>query len=490
MCENGYVGHPTDGSHCYRQQDLNDVSDITLPFSRASLIAVGRNLKFSNSDITLTFAVVAGDIDVYVTTNDKAVRLVKSSGQAGLFSIDIQGGVNVLSRVRRDIMTGVIVNSGDETTPIMSDYGIAKRELLSDTLSSDLNDGPVYHYQVDERLTLVIPHDQPDFEQAFHYITVYTPVNSRFLFDYRQTTFRINLYVFFSLFFSCVVFMSIMLVSSWKLLHFIAEQRLAALDRRMRERRSNRPLYSIIAYLHDGKGTVGESKAAGVSAADLAYQEIDAKLRSKSVLLLDGKPTYITKKPKGRGGVGGANVRKRKSKVVTLDPSELEMWPVAMQPTADQRASVHSLIVQLPSSGKSLRHAVCVGSTLVTFTGPEKGGKSAPQTGVSGWETLAGPQAREVELGAMGSGGAGPQSREQEVELGGRNQDIELVALYGNIERDGTSIGGDGATPSDGGERGRIGDVNGGRAVLDSETATGSSAHEDIAEDQIKVSQL
>lgn len=498
MCENGYVGHPTDGSHCYRQQDLNDISDVALPFSQASLLAVGRNIKFSNSDITLTFAVVTGDIGVYVTTNDKAVRLVEKNGQPGLFSVDIQGGVDVLSRVQRDI----IVDSSGETAK--GNSGIVKRELQFDSLSSRLTNGPVYHYEVDERLTLVIPHDQPDFEQAFHYITVYAQVDSRFMFDYRQTTPRLNLYVFFSLFFSCVVFVSTMLVLSWKLLQFIVEQRIAALDRKMRERRSNRPLYSIIAYLHDGKGPIGGSGVDGVNAvdnADLVYQEVDAKLKSKSVLLLDGKPTYITKKPKGRGGMGGANVSKRKSKAVSLDPSELEVWPVAMQPTADERASVHSLIVQLPSSGKSLRHVVCVGSTLVTFRGPGKEGKSVPQSVEFGFENLCSgegePQSGEEELGAAVSGGVTSQSRGVEltmegcdqVELGpgGRNQDIELVALDGSIERDGTSVGGDGATPTEGigDERRRIGDVSGG-GVLDS----GSSAHRDITDDQIEVSQL
>lgn len=497
QCINGYVGSPIDNSQCYRKQDLNEISDITLPFSHASLIAVGRDLHFSNFDIVLTFAVVSGVIDVYVSTDSMAVQLVESRASAGSLRVIIRDDVTVISRPRRSVTVDEM-EIGRETTPILgADIGIVKRDLQSGILSS-LHDGPLYHYEVDERLTLVVPHHQPDFQRSLHYITIYSPGTSRVLFDYRQSTPRLNLYVFFSLFFCCVVLLSSMLVSSWKFLLFAVEKRQAILDRKLRERRSNRPVYSIMVYLHDGKGKVkggegvdsegaahlaspckgkfggdggvgvvyGKGKVGGddntdveiVDSADRDYREVDARLRSRSVLVLDGKPTYITTRPKGRGAVH-IRKRKNKSKVVAFDPSELEVWPVTMQPTLDERASVHSLIVQLPSAGKSLRHAMCVGSTLVTFTAPEKKrGKSMPWTRQSRClevETASSEEVEletivsvdeELELSTMGSRGAGPHSREVELDavrfgdIGLHTREVELDT--GGVELDAMGSGG------------------------------------------------
>jgi hypothetical protein len=414
MCANGFVGLPTDGSQCYRQQGLNEINDTTLPFGHASLIAVGRNILVSNSDITLIFAVISGTIDVYISTNNRAVRLVEAGSQLNSLRVIIQEGVDVIFRERRDLTASYILEG--------------KQDLQSDTVPSAPN-GPVYRYQVDERLTIVIPHDQPHFEESFHYITVHSREQSRFQFDYRQTTPRLNLYFFLGLFFSCLVLMSILIVSSWNLVHSIKEWRLATLERRRRERLQNKPLYSVIAYLHDGMGTGKGGEGVAVSDAgdiadnaDRAYQEIDAKLSSKTVLILDGRPTYITKKkPKKPRVVGGAVIRRRKGKSVTMDPSDLGVWPVTMQPTEDERASVHSLIVQLPCGGKSLRHVVCVGSTLVTFATPETGGKSMPPNTESEtvelevMEGAAESQSQEVELEVINSEGTFAQSGEVEL---------------------------------------------------------------------------
>ena len=433
------------GSQCYRQQALSEVVDITLPINHVYLVAVGRNIVLSDSDITLTLAVVSGVMDVYVSTNPRAVGLDETRRRPGEFVVVIQSDTEVVSRTRRSVSGDVIVDGGgNKATPTPGEADITKREIQSDTLPSDL-EGPVYQYQVDERLTLVIPHNQPDFQQAFHYVTIISQQESRFLFDYRQTTLQLNLYAFFSIFFSCVIFMATVLVLSWKLFYFIIEQWRAALERKLRKKRANRPLYRIIVYLHDGKGESGESGVAGANTADYCtdrdYEEVDAKLRSKAVLLLDGKPTYITKTAKGRGGVGGADTRKPKNKTVTLDPSELEAWPVVMQPTVDERASVHSVIVQLPSAGKSLRHVVCAGSTLVNFTGMEKKGRKVPRTKELRWmklenETSEGPQSREVELEAAG---VRPQSRDVELEAEGSG---EVEHRSKEVELEGDSSGG------------------------------------------------
>lgn len=370
------MGIPINGSQCYKQLSVNHRTKVTLATRHASFIAVGRDMIYSNFDATLTFVVLSGKFDIYISTNSRAVRVTEERG-SGSHSVSVSQGTEVVSRSRRNVAAErLMVPHGPKSRDTKS-RDITKRRLLSGSVSSAAN-SLVYHYQVDERLTLSIPQEEPEFQQVFHYVTFYAQRDSTLIFEYQQLAPRLNLYIFFGLFFSTVTLMSGLMVASWGLLRFILGQRQAAAERELRLRRANRPLHSVNVYLHDGKGVderPTSAHASTVTSKELEYQELDNKLCSKSLLVLGGKPRYITKRKKKcqcSGGLKlenrtGLNLRKRKKQVESFDPFSSEVWPVTMQPTADQRASVHSLIVQLPTA-KSSGHMLCAGSALVSFS--------------------------------------------------------------------------------------------------------------------------
>ena len=347
---------------------------LSLRSRQALFLAVGTDLAFTNSDISLTFVLLRGGLDLYSSTNSRAVKVeVDTNSVPGSHRVVISEGVSVEaeSRSRRSVEEEVLVTNH---SPLNFNYiyssnpgHLVKRQVENGVLSTD-NDSVVYMYHVDERLTLYIPYQVSSFGETAHYLTIFAREQSEFLFEYQQHVSRLNLYIFFGLFFATVTLMSSLVVALWGIMHFIWEQRQAALERAARERKSLRPLFSIMVYLHDGKDSTDPlacEKSLDSKDLDMEYREVDQKLRTKSLLILDGKPSYITKLRPGHSSSKGVRARKRKTKEVqVLEPTIADVWPVAMQPTADELASVHSLIVQLPTA-KSLHHVLCAGSVLV-----------------------------------------------------------------------------------------------------------------------------
>ena len=405
------MGDPTNGYGCYQRQIPNRLLNLTLPSRDTTLIAVERdnrgNVLSSEDDITLTFVVLSGQVDVYVSIKKQAIKVV--GGQ-----VVISEGYEVLARsprntggVEAEVMPPGEERRGDDTTPTVG--GIRKREFQSEFLGMLSQTKSVYRYQVSTRLTLVLPYDKPDFN-SLHYIAIHssTQRESSLLFEYNQDTPKLNLYVFFTMFFTSVTLASSLLVLSWKTLYECVEWRERVLERQLNEERAARPLYSAVVYLHNGKtdvpnqidplgspdsGEVVGGAMGGASSDDLDYEAVDSQLKSKSLVIVDGDPVYLTRRkspaekarsksagdlvstsrqnPSGTAPKKPAATRLKKRKPVVLDPSELEVWPIARQPTFDEKASVHSLIIQMPGS-RTIRHAVCVGSTLATFTNDKK----------------------------------------------------------------------------------------------------------------------
>lgn len=313
-----------------------------------------------------------------MSTNSLAIKVFETD--SGLHRVVIPDEFTVTDNDNMRKRETVEISSDDERYE--SETQFSKREHDVEVLSnSDSN--RVYHFITKERLTLIIPHTDPRFQLDHHYIAVYASERSTFLFEYTQYMPRLNLYVFSSVFFSVVILLSSLLLASWKSLHFFLEWREALLERQLRERRALRPLYTATLYFHDGKGsasssTSGTSPPQDSKSGNAVMASVDRELRSKSVLLLDNTPTYITKR-RTKSNTSGRNLaitefklqRRRKKRTVVEDfhPETLEVWPVTKQPTADERASVYSVFVQLPVGSKHTCRSLCVGCTLVSDDG-------------------------------------------------------------------------------------------------------------------------
>lgn len=249
----------------------------------------------------------------------------------------------------------------DENTRFKREYG---------SVLSSSQDGFVSQYYTSERLTLVIPHNDSDiFRTTEHFITIFAQINSTFFFEYMQEAPKLNFSTFFGLFFSSITFTLSFTVAVFKLIRVFVDQRQAMLNRRLRERRAYRPIASIMLYLHSGKEVTFSQDQKKLDVAGSEDEE-HPKLSMGSIT--------TTKKEKHKNIRGGSKQDSKKKLLDVLDTSNIAIWPVTMQTTADETASVYSLIVQLPSR-KSPTHMLCAGSSLVHHTEPS--GVDQPSSG-------------------------------------------------------------------------------------------------------------
>ena len=83
-CAAQYAGTPLNGSQCYEQLAINNIVDYTLSSRHATFIAVAiEELPLLNSDIYLSFVVVHGNLDIYLSTFSMAVRVEEEGPSAG-----------------------------------------------------------------------------------------------------------------------------------------------------------------------------------------------------------------------------------------------------------------------------------------------------------------------------------------------------------------------------------------------------------------------
>ena len=328
-------------------------------------MAVGRNLDFSNFDIYLTFVIVQGGIDIYSSTNSMAVRVVEDD-KTGFHHVIIPSEVGKMSSSQTRRSTNESYHH--QMTPDMS--RLSKREIYSNVLSYAEN-SDVYHVYTDERLTLVIPHTEPNFQATQHYLTIFAREETTFYFEYAQFSPRLNYFVFFNLFFSTVTLLPNLLIVLWKFVYFLVRRRRASINEQLRQRRANRPLSSVVLCLHNRKRLKTKDKV-DVSRPDIDIKECEDKTANSQPTSTRNNESSSPAERQSDLTSGNRSklkiLRRRNNKKTAekLNLFSLQVWPVAMQPTLDEMASVHSIIVELPAKNSS--RVLCVGSTLVTYS--------------------------------------------------------------------------------------------------------------------------
>ena len=236
----------------------------------------------------------------------------------------------------------------------------SKRDIQAAVFSSS-PDSVVSLYSTSERLTLIIPNNYFNGCRTTElFITIFARKDSKFFFEYMQRALKLNFEVFFGVLFSSITLISCLATAILKMIQVIKNWQQEIQNRHLRERRAYRPIASITLYFHSGIEAENlisicpDEKKLDIEVLDDGY----SKLSSSSSLALKRKKRH--KKERGSSKVGEKSVEE-------VDRSEIAIWPVTMQATADQVASVYSVIVQLPSR-KSSSHILCVGSSLVHHT--------------------------------------------------------------------------------------------------------------------------
>ena len=350
-CISGYVGNPQNSSQCYKLHEINTVVNYTVSAKQTQFIAIpGTNFRFSDVDVKVFFDVESGEIDVYATADSQAIQVASSE-------------------------------SGEHVISFRSDVDVVDRGGSTVRLNSDTN--TVYHTSTDGRQLIIIPYSSQLFGYSFHYFTVFAQETSKFYFYYRQDPPKLNLVVFFAVFLSCFCIAGCSIVLVWKFFHIINYRR--RVRRRIMEQqaRRSRPFGSVLVYFDETlfapmkkdaellssseEYTSGNEEHDGAEPPQSAPRKHVQRLRMYNLFKAHRGPSPCST-PSQSTNTKTSIIKHpdidTAAKVTVDDLRNNNKWPVAVQPTKDNRASVSTVLIQLPSK-RAHSYAMCTGSALV-----------------------------------------------------------------------------------------------------------------------------
>lgn len=380
-CRESFHGSPLGGQQCYRlisveQEYCLDPTSQTNCFHEPKRRALGPGRtvlfgvqpKFTNVDIRLTLDVTFGAVDLYVSTSYDTF-VVRVAPDTGVHTVHIQpppppppppppadGG----PRGPGDL-GGPGAGGGPATPAEPRVREVWPRGLITYVTVTEPSAVLVVR-GVRDRLVITYPHEHHTLKSSRFYLLLLGvgdpsgpsangSADSQGLLFFRQDQAHIDLFVFFSVFFSCFFLFLSLCVLLWK-----AKQ---ALDHRQEQRRhlqemtkmASRPFAKVtVCFPPDPAAPAPTWKPAGLPPP--------AFRRSEPFLA----PLLLTGAGGPWGPVGGGCC----PPAIPTTTAGLRAGPITLEPTEDGMAGVATLLLQLPG-GPHAPNGACLGSALVTL---------------------------------------------------------------------------------------------------------------------------
>lgn len=283
--------------------DVNDKSVSSSPLPKGATVNYVVYPRYTNVDIRATIDVFQGGIDVYVSTSDRsfAVYLNKTTWTHKVVVSDGQ-------RYRRD------VGDSSGSSNIIDVH--AGEDKLNTFVYLHSTSAIIRVRNVRNRLILTFPFLKHTLSSSRFYM-VFLGVgderhsNTTGIVYFRQDLSQIDLFVFFSVFFSVFFLVLSLCIIAWKIKQFHDRRRIAQVQERELVNMASRP-FATYSFLTD--------KSAPRSCWKIKREHSKRSLSRKSLFHL--------KEASNRPVIS----------------------PVALQATDDSRASISSVMFQLPSN--------------------------------------------------------------------------------------------------------------------------------------------
>nr|XP_026689374.1 multiple epidermal growth factor-like domains protein 8 isoform X2 [Ciona intestinalis] len=307
-CQGGFKGNPINGGHCYRLVSINDewCFDPTLlpgcathdynkklEMKAGSTILFALHPKFLNVDMRLIVEVSSGTVDIFISDSDSVFRIVEDSTFEQ--KVEISASHNNSLQDRR-IERSVLNNSNSDGS--LHDNHVMYLNTSGFNSYTTIAPNKVLHVQnLQNMLVVSFPHSQYNFETGIFYVVIlsrelrYEASNKsvlektssgRLLFRQDQT--RVDLFVFFSVFFSCFfLFLSICVVA-WKIRQAVAAQRNLLAHHIQLQHMASRPFACIYLYISHSSTTevYTKSDAKKILKSKLSYLSKDEPSKKMS----------------------------------------------------------------------------------------------------------------------------------------------------------------------------------------------------------------
>uniref|UniRef100_A0A0L8GCI5 EGF-like domain-containing protein n=1 Tax=Octopus bimaculoides TaxID=37653 RepID=A0A0L8GCI5_OCTBM len=336
-CKNSFLGEPTDGHQCYSQMDV----DYDYCFDPNDRNACGNNYKpllkgqtrfyavqpkYLNVNIRITIDVTQGGVDVYFSPDDKTF-VVDLNRETWFHEVKLD----------KSLKFQAMYHEYMQYTRNDVNYYLRK-EVAKDTnrfITLEQANTTLNITDVRFRLVITLPLDVHDLEKSQFYIIIYGrgDINSNTTYGkliFRQDQPHIDLFVFFSVFFSCFFLFLAICVLIWKIKQTVDAQRSRQQRAREMQHMASRPFAGVLVLVdHDV----------------VLSNPTTRKLRVN-------KPT--ARSPQ----CPEVNLMHQ-----CLREDHFSISPIAIEPTEDGIASVATVVFQLPGGG-STASKVCLGSAL------------------------------------------------------------------------------------------------------------------------------
>ncbi|XP_063223363.1 multiple epidermal growth factor-like domains protein 8 [Bacillus rossius redtenbacheri] len=344
-CRESYLGNPTAGHQCYRQMTVDskfcfDAKQLEECRSKPEPLHPGQSVffvvqpRFMNVDIRIIVDVTEGALDLYLSPRDDTI----------VISVNASSGAHVVGTDPRyhkrerdyspppedydspglpDLVDLLPPSADHQNASAASQMFVAMERAargLTTFVTVQRKNTLLRVRGLRDRLVLTLPQDKHDLGATRFYLALTAADASspgRGIVFFRQDQLHIDLFVFFSVFFSCFFLFLAACVVAWK-----AKQ--AADVRRARRRH-------VVEMLHMAK----------------------RPFASVTLLLSDAEPGEAARSP----------CRKKRKQPLTAG----EVRPVAVEPTDDGVAAVGTVFVRLPG-GREAPVQLALASSLVLLT--------------------------------------------------------------------------------------------------------------------------
>ncbi|XP_039208131.1 multiple epidermal growth factor-like domains protein 8 [Crotalus tigris] len=365
-CRELFHGNPVGGHQCYRliivdqESCFDPMSQLNcfhepniknLPYGRS--VFFGVQPKFTNVDIRITIDVTFGGVDVYIST----------SYETFVVDVDRATGIHLVRIVPSGEDPGARsgLSNGSQSSPLVREaqaYGLITYITVREQQAVLIVRG------VRDRVVITYPHEIHALKSSRFYVILLgiggsrpNVTESQGLLFFRQDQAHIDLFVFFSVFFSCFFLFLSVCVLLWKVKQF--------LDLRHEQRRhlqemtkmASRPFAKVTIYF--------EPDNLGAPAELVFLPARPHKLPS----LAAAQPLTSRLKPYHEVPYPVAHFRRSEpflSHLMGYSYSSFRVGPITLEPTDDGMAGVATVLFQLPG-GLQAPNRACLGSALVTL---------------------------------------------------------------------------------------------------------------------------
>ncbi|XP_076868849.1 multiple epidermal growth factor-like domains protein 8 [Brachyhypopomus gauderio] len=294
-CKDSFNGTPINGRQCYRQFNVDNECCFD-PTSQANCfhepnirnLPTGRTVffaaqpKFTNVDIRVTIDVTFGEVEVYVS-NSHDTFIVEVDRQTGVHAVKIAHNASVASVGRGDREVPLALSPLKMSANASALQGLpgkalgGEREVREERARGLITYITVWKPEtvlivrgVRDRVVITFPHEVHSLKSSRFYIalrgvgTAGADGESQGLLFLRQDQAHIDLFVFFSVFFSCFFLFLSVCVLLWKVKQFLDFRREQRRHIQEMTKMASRPFAKLTVYLEPEEAQLVYLPSSGV----------------------------------------------------------------------------------------------------------------------------------------------------------------------------------------------------------------------------------